>query len=383
VSQGGTSSSRAKPIAPLDLAAERAFLGPALEGALARVLASGQFVLGPEVERIERSMAELSRAKHGIGVGSGTDALVLGLLALGVQRGDEVVTSPFTFFASAGAIAWIGAIPRLADVEEGTGLLDPRTAERAITPSTRCILPVHLYGQMVDMRAFRALADSRGIVLFEDAAQSHGAARDGVACGELGDACAYSFYPTKNLGAAGEGGLVATSHADVAEKVRRLRDHGSPEKYRHAFVGTNSRLHAFQGAVLNVKFPHLPAWNARRAELARRYDRAFASLSEVRPLVRAPEATHVYHQYTVRIVGRIGRDAVLFGLKERGILAAVHYPLPVHLQEAARGWGYGPGDFPIAERLARQVLCLPIHPFLSFEDQERVIAAVRDLAAGR
>jgi dTDP-4-amino-4,6-dideoxygalactose transaminase len=371
----------AKTIAPLDLAAERAFLGPALEDALRRVLASGQFVLGPEVERIERSMAELSRARHGIGVGSGTDALALGLLALGVERGDEVVTSPFTFFASAGAIAWIGAVPRLADVEETTGLLDVDAAERALSSRTRCILPVHLYGQMVDMRAFRALADARGLALLEDAAQSHGAARDGVACGEFGDACAYSFYPTKNLGAAGEGGLIVTSRADVAERARRLRDHGSAEKYRHALIGTNSRLQAFQGAVLNVKLPHLQAWNRRRAELARRYDEAFAELPGVRPLARAPDSTHVYHQYTVRVTGRPGRDVLQAGLKERGILAAVHYPLPVHLQEAAQGFGYRAGDFPVAERLAREVLCLPIHPFLSADDHERVIAGVRELVA--
>ncbi len=368
-----------RPIPPLDLGAERVFLGSALEEALKRVLESGQFILGPEVERLERSMAELSRAKHGIGVSSGTDALVLGLLALGVKPGDHVLTSPFTFFASAGAIAWIGAVPRFADVDEETALLDPSAAERALTEKTRCILPVHLYGQMVDVRAFRSLADRHGLTLLEDAAQAHGAARDGVACGELGDACAYSFYPTKNLGAAGEGGMVVTSRAEIAETLRRLRDHGSREKYRHAWIGTNSRLQAFQAAVLNVKFPHLAAWNTRRKELAERYDRGFASLPEVRPLTCTSAAKHVYHQYAVRVTGRFTRDEVLAGLKELGIHAAVHYPLPVHLQEAARAWGYPRGALPVAERLAQEVLCLPIHPFLAEEDQDRVIAAVADL----
>jgi dTDP-4-amino-4,6-dideoxygalactose transaminase len=367
-------------IGVLDLAAERAELGSALEEAVLRVLRSGQYVLGPEVERFERDFAALCGAKHGVAVSTGTEALVLGLLALGVERGDHVVTSPFTFFASAGTIAWIGARPLFADVELETGLLDVERAAAAIDGRTSALLPVHLYGQLADVRAFRRLADARGLALLEDGAQAHAAARDGVRCGALGDAGTFSFYPTKNLGAAGEGGLVATQRDDVARDLRQLRDHGSAQKYRHGRIGTNARMQAIQGAVLNVKLPHLERWNARRRALAARYDEGFRDLSSVRPLARAPGAEHVYHQYTVRIMGGVPRDEVQRRLSERGIGSGVHYPLPVHLQEAARPWGHGPGDFPNAERLAREVLCLPIHPFLVASDVDRVIEAVRESA---
>lgn len=370
------------PIQPVDLAAERAALGPALEVALRRALESGHYVLGPEVERFERDFAGLCGAAHGIGVSNGTDALILGLKAIGVQPGDRVVTSPFTFFASAGAIAWIGAKPALADVEEDTALLDPKKAEAAIGPGTTCILPVHLYGQMADMKAFRAIADRRRLLLLEDAAQSHGAVREGATCGALSDAAAFSFYPTKNLGACGEGGMIVTSRDDVAARAKRLRDHGSPRKYEHAEVGTNSRLQGLQGAALNVKLPHLAGWNARRRAIARRYDALFAGSTDVLPLRVAAGSVPVYHQYTVRVRGGIGRDSVLETLRSRGIFAGVHYPKPVHLQEAARAWGYGPGDFPVAERLAREVLCLPVHPFLSDQDVDRVAEATIEAARG-
>jgi dTDP-4-amino-4,6-dideoxygalactose transaminase len=369
-----------KPITPIDVVAERAELGSALEDAVLRTLASGKYVLGPEVEALERDFAKLHGVQHGIGLATGTDALWLGLLALGVQPGDHVVTTPFTFFASAASIALIGAKPVLADVDPATALLDPAAAERALDDRTTCLLPVHLYGQLADMRAFRALADRRGLKLLEDGAQAHGARREGYACGSLGDAGTFSFYVTKNLGAAGEGGMVLTQRDDVALALRRLRDHGSPQKYVHARIGTNSRLQALQAAILNVKLPHLERWNARRRELAARYDAAFAASTTVVPLTRAPHSTHAYHQYTVRIRGGRTRDAVQADLAERGIHAAVHYPTPVHMQEAARAWGYGPGDFPHAEALAREVLCLPIHPFLASSDVDRVVSAVLALA---
>jgi len=372
-------SKAASPIAPLDLAAERAFLGPALEAAVLSVLRSGRYIQGPEVERFEADFARQSGVAHGVAVSSGTDALILGLRALGVGPGDEVVTSPFSFFASAAAIAWVGATPRLADVDPETALLDPGRAAAAVGPRTRALAPVHLYGQMADMRAFRALADERGLAVLEDAAQAHGAARDGATPGTLGELAAYSFYPTKNLGAAGEGGLVSTNDAELARKLRELRDHGSPAKYVHTSIGTNARMHAFQGAVLNVKLPHLPAWNARRAELAARYDAAFRGSAYVKPLGRAPNAVHAYHQYTVRIEGG-RRDAVLQGLAGQGISAGVHYPRPIHLHEAARPFGYGPGDFPVAEDLSLSVLCLPVHPFLEDAQGDRVAEAVLTLA---
>ncbi len=371
-----------KAIGPVDLAAERAELGPALEEAVLRVLRAGTYVLGPEVERFEREFARLCGVDHGVGVSNGTDALILGLKAIGVEPGDRVVTSPFTFFASAGAIAWIGARPLLADVDPDTALLDPKRAEAAIDARTTCILPVHLYGQMADMKAFRAIAERRHLLLLEDAAQSHGARRDGKSCGALADAAAFSFYPTKNLGACGEGGMIVTNREEVAQRVRRLRDHGSPRKYEHAEIGTNSRLQGIQAAVLNAKLPHLAAWNERRREIARRYDAAFAGSYEIVPLRVATGSVHVYHQYTVRIRGAIGRDAVNEALKGRGVSAAVHYPTPVHLQAAAREWGYGPGDFPVAELLSREVLCLPVHPFLSDADIDRVAEAAIATARG-
>lgn len=379
-----TDSKPIAPIGPVDLAAERAELGPALEEAVLRVLKSGAYVLGPEVERFEQDFARYQRSPNpGVGVANGTDALIVALKALGVQAGDHVVTSPFTFFASAGSIAWIGAVPKLADVELDSALLDPKAAEAAIDARTTCILPVHLYGQLADMRAFRALADRRKLTVLEDGAQCHGAERDGARCGELGDAAAFSFYPTKNLGACGEGGMVLSRRADVVARAKRLRDHGSPAKYAHAEIGTNSRLQGLQGAVLNVKLPHLERWNARRRAIAARYDAAFAECAELALVRAARNSAHVYHQYTVRVTGSIARDAVVDALKQRKIAAAVHYPTPVHFQEAARSWGYAPGAFPNAERLAREVVCLPVHPFLSDADVERVASAMLAAARGR
>ncbi len=370
-----------KTIGPLDLAAERAVVGPAVDEAVLRVLASGRYVLGPEVEAFEEAFARLCGVDHGVGVASGTDALVLGLLALGVKPGDHVVTSPFTFFASAATIAWIGAKPVFADVEPDTGLVDPGAVATAIDGHTTCIVPVHLYGQVCDMVALRGIANERGLALLEDAAQSHGAARDGHACGSLGDLAAFSFYPTKNLGAAGEGGLLATRRPELAARVRTLRDHGSRAKYDHAEIGTNSRLQAVQAAVLNAKLPHLGAWNERRRAIAARYDAGFADVPALAPLVRRPGAEHVYHQYAVRVGGDVARDVVVQRLHERGVMAAVHYPRPVHVQDAARAWGYGPGDFPAAEALAASVVCLPVHPFLDDASVDRVIDQTR-LAAG-
>ena len=373
-----------RPIGPVDLAAERAQLGPALEEAMLRVLRCGQYILGPEVEAFEKSFAAFCGVPHaGVAVANGTDALVVALRAACVVPGDHVVTAPFTFFASAGAIAWLGAIPRLADVELDTGLMDLDKAAAACDSKTTAILPVHLYGQMVDMKGYRALCDKRGISLVEDCAQSHGASRDGVNCGQLGDAAAFSFYPTKNLGACGEGGMVLSRHEKVVAKARRVREHGSPVRYTHTELGTNSRMQGLQGAALNCKLPYLAGWNARRAAIAARYDAALKGTKSVLPLVRRPNSVHVYHQYTVRIVGDVTREAVLERLKAQQIFAQIHYPSPVHLQEAAKPWGYGPGDFPNAERLAKEVVCLPVHPFLTDAEVDRVAEQLMLAADGR
>lgn len=368
------------PIQPIDLAAERAAVGPALHEAVLRVIDSGRYVLGPEVEALERDFAKLHGVAHGVGLATGTDALWLGLLALGVQPGDHVVTTPFTFFASAASIALIGAKPVLADVDYDTALLDPKKVEAAIDAKTTCILPVHLYGQLCDMGALRAIADAKKLKILEDGAQAHGAARDGYGCGGVGDAGTFSFYVTKNLGAAGEGGMVLTNSDATAKILRQLRDHGSPAKYVHERIGTNSRLHALQAAILNVKLPYLERWNARRREVAARYDQAFKGSTTVVPMKVEARSTHAYHQYAVRIRGGRTRDAVMAALAERKIFTAVHYPSPVHVQAAAKPWGYKQGDFPVAERLAREVLCLPVHPFLSNADVDRVAASTLELS---
>ncbi|MHC4262011.1 MAG: DegT/DnrJ/EryC1/StrS family aminotransferase [Planctomycetota bacterium] len=377
-----SSTTDQRPIGPLDLAAERAVLGPALGEAVNRVLESGAYVLGPEVKAFEEEFAAYQGAKYGIGVGSGTDALLVAMRALGLPVGAKVLTSPFTFFASAGAIAWLGARPTFVDVDPETALMRVDQVESALDDETVGIVPVHLYGQLVDVEALRKLADPRGLWVLEDAAQAHGASFDGARSGVHGHAAAFSFYPTKNLGAAGEGGMVLSTDGELACQCAQLRDHGSTAKYVHSHVGTNSRLQAMQGAVLRLKLPHLETWNERRRFNAARYSAAFETSDAIQPLRVDPRAVHVYHQYAVRIVGDEGaRDRVQERLAAKGISAAVHYPRPVHVQEAAREWGYGPGDFPGAETLASQVLCLPVHPFLEPAEVDRVAEAALAAAA--
>ncbi|MEX1024286.1 MAG: DegT/DnrJ/EryC1/StrS family aminotransferase [Planctomycetota bacterium] len=361
-------------IFPLDLAAERASLGPALEDAVLEVLRSGQYVLGPEAARLEEDFAQICGTAHGVAVSSGTEALILALAALEIGPGHNVVTSPFSFFATASTIRWVGADVKLADVEYDTALLDADAAASAVDAATRAIMPVHLYGQMADV----ARLASTGLPIVEDAAQAHGAQRAGRGPGARipgTAAClaAFSFYPTKNLGTAGEGGLVTTHDADLAQAVRLVRDHGSPTKYTHTRLGTNGRMSALQAAVLNVKLPYLEGWNERRNQNAHHYDQAFRDSEAVRPLARVPDGVHCFHQYTVRIDERVAeRDRVLRALAERGVHCGVHYPTPIHLQPVARDWGYREGDFPNAERLSREVLCLPVHPFLAPADVDRI-----------
>lgn len=369
------------PIGPVDLAAEREAVGPALEEKMLECLRSGAYVLGPEVKAFEAEFAAYQRTAHALGVASGTDALILGLRALGVGVCDGVVTSAYTFFASAGTIAWIGARPQLVDVDYDTGLITPEAAAAAVDETTKCVLPVHLYGQLVDVMGFRALADEAGIGFLEDAAQAHGAERDGKRAGEVGDVTAFSFYPTKNLGAPGDGGAVLTPSEELAAKLAQLRDHGSREKYRHDSVGTNSRLASLQACALRTKLPHLEAWNDRRASLAAIYDERFADADKVRPLTRQEGTRHVYHQYSVRLPAEL-RDRVIERLREQSIFAAVHYPSPVHHQPVAAEWGYGLDAFPNAARLATEILCLPVHPFLTDEQAERVAEALLDALKG-
>jgi dTDP-4-amino-4,6-dideoxygalactose transaminase len=337
-----------------------------------RVLASCRFILGPEVAALEAELAALCGSRHGIGVNSGTDALLLALKAVGVKPGDEVITSSFSFVASATTVLMLGARPVFVDVDPVTYNLDPALVARAVTPRTRAIVAVHLYGQPAAMDAITDLARARRLAGIEDAAQAVGAAYAGRPVGAWGDAACLSFYPTKNLGACGDGGMVLTARDDVAQAVRRLRDHGSPRKYEHVELGYSSRLDELQAALLRVKLRYLPAWNDRRREIAARY-REFLEGTPVAPAEERPPARHVYHQFTVRTPKR---DALAEALAEAGVGTAVHYPFPIPAQPM-----FAVPDvdrtFPNAARAAAEVLSLPCFPELRDEEVRSVADAVR------
>ncbi|MGE3933802.1 MAG: DegT/DnrJ/EryC1/StrS family aminotransferase [Rhodospirillaceae bacterium] len=362
----------------LDLTAHHASLRDELAAAVARVLDGGQFVLGPEVAAFEAAFAAYCGAAQGIAVNSGTSALHLALLAAGIGPGDEVITTPFTFVATVAAIEYTGARPVLADVEPDTGALDPAAAAACITPRTRAILPVHIHGHPADMDRLGALARRHGLALIEDAAQAHGAELDGRRVGALGDIGCFSFYPSKNLGAAGEGGIVVTSDEAVARRLRRLRDWGQDGKHNHVVKGFNARMPAIQGAVLRVKLPHLDGWIAARRRLAQRYRRALAEVPGLRLPAERPGARHVYHVFAVRTPDR---DRVRTALAGRGVATEIHYPNPVHLLPPWAGLGWRAGDLPVAERLARETLSLPLYPELAEADADAVADALRDVMA--
>jgi dTDP-4-amino-4,6-dideoxygalactose transaminase len=335
-----------------------------------RVLETGRYVGGPEVEGLEREFAAYCGTAHGVAVSSGTDALRFALIAAGVGPGHEVITSPFTFIGTTEAISQAGARPIFADIEPATFTLDPSRVQAALSPRTRALMPVHLYGQTAEMEAIGALARSRGLAVIEDACQAHGAAFGGRRSGALGTAGCFSFYPTKNLGAAGEGGLVTTDDRSVAERVRRLRDHGQSRKYVHAEEGYNGRMDAIQAAILRVKLNRLEAWNERRRALAARYRAGLAAAEKeglvVLPVERAA-ARHVYHLFAVRVPSSGAasrRDRVRGALRDAGIETGVHYPVPLHLQPCYASMGLGEGSFPESERAAREVLTLPLYPQL-------------------
>ncbi len=369
----------------LDLIPQYQALAEPLKEAVLQVIEDQRFILGPVVEDFEREVAELLGVRFAIGCASGTDALLLAYRGVGVEQGEEVVTSPFTFFATAGAIHNAGGRPVFADIEPDTFNLAPDAAESAITTRTRAIVPVHLFGQMAAMADFREIGDRHGVAIVEDAAQAIGArqrASSGdegtmITTGTLGDACAFSFFPTKNLGGFGDGGMIVTNDEELARSLYELRVHGGRQMYHHGVVGFNSRLDALQAAVLRVKLPHLEAWSDARRENARFYDDAFADLDEiVTPFV--PETNEsIYNQYTIRV--RDGRrDEVQAALKDRGVGSSVYYPVALHLQECFRHLGYREGDFPESERACREVLSLPIFPELTEEQRAAVVRAVRD-----
>lgn len=368
------------PIPLVDLSMQHAVLRPALDRAIADTLDRGDFVLGQALGEFETSFATACGAAHCIGVGTGTDALALGLAAGGVGPGDRVITPANTFIATILGILRTGAQPVLVDCDPQTALMDLAAAERASDPQTKAIVPVHLYGQMVDPEALVALADRHCLMIFEDAAQAHLAQRGGRVAGTVGRAAAFSFYPGKNLGAIGDAGAVLTDDPAIAERVRKFRNYGAPRKYFHEELGTNSRLDTLQAAVLNVKLPYLSQWNQERSTLAAAYDQRLADLADwgIQPIVNRAGAGHVYHLYVVRVLPhcRLDRDRLLAALQQANIFAGIHYPIPCHLQPALASLGYGAGAFPVTEQLAGEILSLPMFPGLTIAQLDYVVDTI-------
>jgi len=374
----------------LDLKRQYGSIKDDVLAAVERVLTTQYFIGGPELDGFERESAAYLGARACVGCASGTDALWLAMAAAGVKPGDRVITSPFTFFASASSITRCGATPVFADIDPATFNVDPSAVEKLTQGPDRisAIMPVHLYGQCADMDAFAAIARSHGILIIEDAAQAFGASWRGRKAGTLGTAATFSFYPTKNLSAAGDAGAVSTDNEDLAAHVRRLRNHGSRERYYHEEIGWNSRLDAIQAAILRVKLKHIDQWNERRRAIAAKYEALFAATGLVENgaitvgakapialLQTRPEAFHIYHQYVVRAHRR---DELRKFLSERGIGSEIYYPVPLHLQQSFAYLGYKPGDFPESERAAAEALALPIFPELRADEQERVVGAVSE-----
>ncbi|WP_414565931.1 DegT/DnrJ/EryC1/StrS family aminotransferase [Anabaena sp. CCY 9613] len=351
-----------------------------LQQAIQAVLAQGDFILGQALADFEGAFAAASGTKYGIGVASGTDAIALGLQACNIGAGDEVILPANTFVATLIGVLRAGAKPIFVDCDPQTALIDLEAAAKAVTPQTKAIIPVHLYGQMVSPLQLLDFADTYKLLIFEDAAQAHLAEREGYRAGSVGIAAAFSFYPSKNLGAFGDGGMLLTKDADVAQKMVRLRNYGASQKYVHVESGTNSRLDTLQAAVLLTKLPHLPQWNGDRLRIAQEYDQELAPLADVgiSPLQNHSHTGHVYHLYVIRVddVCPLKRQQIQDKLTAVGIQTGIHYPIPCHLQPAFTYLGYQPGDFPQAEKLAQQILSLPMYPGLSSSQIQAVVEAI-------
>lgn len=361
----------------LDLTEQYSSLRSDVIEALDKVMSSSQFILGPNVKKLESDIAEYSRVAHAIGCANGSDAIHIALQALGVGPGDEVITTPFTFFATGGAIVRAGAKPVYVDIDPVTFNIDPAKIEEAITDKTKAIIPVHLYGQMADMERIAEIAKKHNLSVVEDAAQAIGAKHNGKTVGELGSAATYSFFPTKNLGAYGDGGMIVTNNDEAAENCRVIRVHGSKPKYYHHVLGYNSRLDELQAAVLNIKFPHLDKWSELRREKAQMYTSLLKE--KVGDLVVTPVEKegnyHVFHQYTIRVENR---DELQQYLKDQGVQTMIYYPLPLHVQPVFKDLGYKEGDLPLAEKAANEALSLPMFPELKTEQQEYVVAKIAE-----
>jgi len=363
----------------IDLQAQYASIRDDVREAVDRVFATQHFVMGPEVAALEREIAAYCETSEAIGCASGSDALLLALMALDVGAGDEVITTPFSFFATASAIARLGARPVFVDIDPLTYNLRVNQIVSAITARTKVVLPVHLYGQMADMDELLELCKAKNLILLEDAAQAIGAEDRGRRAGSLGIAGSFSFYPSKNLGAAGDAGIITTSNPEFATRVRRLRVHGGLTEYQHVEVGLNSRIDALQAAVLRAKLPKLDEWSNARAQKAQTYSHLLEGAKldfKVDPPFVKPNSRHIFHQYVVRVPGV--RDSLMDHLKTRGVATKVYYPIPLHLQECFAYLGHKEGEFPEAERAARETFALPLFPELTAEQQEYVVKSIQE-----
>lgn len=362
----------------LDLQAQYVSLRDDLHQAVERVMSSQRFVLGDEVRGLEDSIADYCQTKHAIGCASGSDALLLALMALDVNAGDEVITTPFSFFATAACITRLGARPVFVDIDPRTYNIDASQVADAITSRTKAIMPVHLYGQCAAMDPLLDVGKSRGVPIVEDAAQAIGATDNGRPAGSMGLIGCFSFYPTKNLGGAGDGGILTTNDAETAARLRRLRAHGGANEYEHEEVGINSRLDELQAAVLRVKFPSLDRWSEERAQKAALYSKLLAeadlNFPVVAPHVRE-DGRHIFHQYVIRVPGN--RDALMEHLKARGIGSKIYYPIPLHLQKCFHYLGYKEGQFPESESAAKETVALPVYPELTEEQQVYVVESIK------
>jgi dTDP-4-amino-4,6-dideoxygalactose transaminase len=360
----------------LDLKAQNVSLSAEIQQRLDRVVREGCFILGPAVEEFERDFAAFVGARHCVGLNNGTSALHMALLACGVGPGDEVITTPHTWISTSWAISYVGAVPVYVDIDPETYCLDPAQVERAVTARTKAILPVHLYGQAADVLALRGVADRYGLTLIEDAAQAHGSRVNGRCVGTFGRVGCFSFYPGKNLGAFGEAGAIVTDDAEVAERIRRLRDHGQAGRHHHVELGFNTRMEGMQGAVLSAKLPHLDRWNELRRRHADRYSALLNGLDEIELPLAAQRDAHVWHLFVV-LLRDMSRDELRRTLSEMGVATGVHYPVPVPFQPAYAALGYSRGSLPIAEDVMARCVSLPMFPEMSDVQIDHVVKALK------
>lgn len=373
-----TSVPTPSPVPLCDIRGQYQALKSEIDAAILRVLDSGQVILGPEVAAFEQEYADFCGAAHAVGCADGTTALLLALQALDIGPGDEVIVPPFTFFATVGSVLRCGATPVFADIDPLTFNLDPNKVAAAITPRTRAIIPVHLFGQCADLTRLTAIAETHNLYVIEDAAQSLGAEWNGRRCGTLGQVACFSFYPSKNVGTLGDAGMVTTNDDRLAKKLIALRNHGSEVKYYHKYIGWNARIDAIHAAILRVKLPYVENWLSGRREAAARYDRMIAEgglTGFVHRPIAVPTARHTYNQYVIRVAAR-HRDRLVQHLKADGIGCDIYYPLSLHQQECLKPFGYAEGDFPVSEEAARTVLALPIFPEITDEQQLRVVDSI-------